>query len=86
MVPVTITCIRPIPARKGWARDKKCRILGGEYERTYPVKIGQPETITVNGQIGTIEGWSYCEWDGKKPVAVKLYIRVFVDLATWAGT
>lgn len=68
----TIHCIRPIPSRKGWARDKQCRILAGRYET-----VGPPSReIHVREQVGQIEGWSYYEWDDGKPLSVRLYIRV----------
>jgi hypothetical protein len=77
-MPVTITLRRPVPTlpggkmRPGWARDQECRVLAGCYEKTGP---GARE-VYVREQVGHIEGWSYCEWDGDRPVAVRLYVRV----------
>lgn len=69
---VTIRCVRPIPARKGWARDKKCRVLAGCYET-----VGPPSReIYIREQIGHVEGWHYFEWDGATPLTAKMFIRV----------
>lgn len=69
---MTIAVIRPIPNRKGWARDKKCRVLAGCYET-----VGPPSReIYIREQVGHIEGWSYHEWDGTTPLTVRLYIRI----------
>lgn len=69
---MTITLTRPIEGRKGWARDKHCRVLAGCYE-TEPPCVRE---VYVREQVGEIQGWHYCEWDGTTPVAVKLYVRV----------
>jgi hypothetical protein len=69
---ITITILCPIPARKGWARDSYCRVLAGCYETSGP---GARE-VYVREQIGVIEGWGYCEWDGTTPTMRKLYVKV----------
>lgn len=63
---------REIPNRQGWTRAATCRVLAGCYETAGP----PARLVYVAEQIGIIEGWHYCEWDGAGPVAVKLFVRV----------
>jgi hypothetical protein len=69
---VVLALHRPIPPRRGWTRDKHCRVLAGCYE----TKMGRE--VYVAEQIGEILGWSFWDWDGKEPVGVRLYVRVQV--------
>jgi hypothetical protein len=70
----TVAVRREIPVRGGWARDRQCRVLAGCYET-----VGPPaREVYVREQVADIEGWSYCEWDGTTPLAVKLYMSVRV--------
>ena len=75
-----VTLTRPVPSlpgdgeRLGWARDATCRVLAGRYDVTGP----QAREVYCREQVGHIKGWSYCEWDGTTPTAVKLYVRVEV--------
>ncbi len=68
----TIAVARPIPGRGHWSHDKQCRVLAGCYETEGP-KIRE---VYVPEQVGVIQGWSFGEWDGTTPTAVKLYVGV----------
>lgn len=78
---LTIAVKRPVPClpggkmRPGWAREARVKIRTGCYETG-----GGPvaREVYVREQVGTVEGWSYCEWDGTTPTAVKLYVRVTI--------
>ena len=73
-MPVTIVLRRLLPAYRGWARDRRCRVLAGCYE-TEPPRVRE---VYVREQVGEIQGWGFAEWEGKEPVAIKLYVRVEV--------
>jgi hypothetical protein len=49
-------------------------VLPGCYE-TEPPRVRE---VNVGEQVGEIQGWSFSDWEGKEPVAIKLYVRVEV--------
>ena len=67
-----ITVLRLIPThrRTNWTRHRLCRILAGWYDDQ------QDKRVFVSEQVGEIMRWDYCEWEGKEPLAIKLYVRV----------
>jgi hypothetical protein len=69
----TIAVCRPIPPR-AWTRDRQCRILAGCYETS--LGTGRTREVYVPDQVGTIEGWSYRAWEGRRPVEATVYVRV----------
>ena len=70
--PLVITVLRLIPThrRSNWTRHRLCRILDGWYDDQ------QDKRVFVSEQVGEIMRWDYCEWEGKEPLAIKLYVRV----------
>lgn len=69
---VTIAIRREIPAKGGWPRDQHCRVLAGCYETGGPAR----REVYVPEQVGRIQGWAFCEWDGTTALAVRLYVAV----------
>jgi hypothetical protein len=67
-----ITVLRLIPThrRSGWTRHKYCRIRAGWYDDE------QDKRVFVPVQVGEILRWSYCDWEGNKPLAIKMSVRV----------
>jgi hypothetical protein len=69
---LVISVFRLIPTyrRSSWMYRKHCRIRAGWYDDEQGQRVFVPE------QFGEILRWSYLQWDGKDPLAIKMYVRV----------
>ena len=69
---LVITVFRLIPTcrRSSWTNHKHCHIRAGWYDDE------QGKRVFVPAQVGAILRWSYWQWDGKEPLAIKMYVRV----------
>jgi hypothetical protein len=67
---ITVLRLLPTHRRSEWTRDTHCRIRAGWYDDEQDKRVFVPE------QVGEILRWSYWEWEGKEPLAIKMSVRV----------
>jgi hypothetical protein len=67
---ITVLRLLSTHRRSGWTRHKYCRILAGWYDDEQDKRVFVPE------QVGEVLRWSYWEWEGNEPLAIKMYVRV----------
>ena len=73
---ITLCIVMPMPApgpaRFGWCKRKHAKVMAGCYETSGP----RVREVYVREQVGEIDGWAYCAWDGTEPTHVKMFVRV----------